>query len=169
MSEARPGRRIVLHPGDVYFGSGPAVVETVLGSCLSIVLRNPLTGFAAMSHCMLPRGGAVEKATASNPETYKYVDTCITVMLDLLEPHGGLASVEVKIFGGADMFPPSAAKRSGAIGAENAAVAMDLLQARNMRILRSDLGGNQGRKVRFDTRTGEVLVRRLNAAQVVLE
>ncbi len=164
---ARQVRRIVLHPGELYFGEGPAIVETVLGSCLSVVLRNPVSGFAAMSHCMLPHRGSAAKALAADPEAYKYVDSCIPMMLHLMAGHGGVESLEVKVFGGADMFPPSLAGRASAVGAENAAVALDRLQAQNLRVLRKDLGGTRGRKIRFDTKTGDVFVRHLRSAQVV--
>jgi chemotaxis protein CheD len=105
---------------------------------------------------------------AADPEAYNYVDTWIQIMLELMAGHGALASLEVKVFGGADMFPPSLAGRAGAVGAENSAVAMDQLQARKLRVLRTDLGGDRGRHVRFDTETGEVLVRYLDSARRVM-
>jgi chemotaxis receptor (MCP) glutamine deamidase CheD len=164
-STAQRVRRIVLQPGEAYFGPGPAVIETVLGSCLSVVLRDPDSGFAAMSHCMLPRRGSAVKPLAADPEAYNYVDTCIPMLLELMASHGDPASLEVKVFGGADMFPPSLAGRAGAVGAENTAVAMDQLQARKLRVFRTDLGGNRGRHVRFDTETGEVFVRYLSSVR----
>ena len=121
-----------------------------------------------MSHCMLPRRGSPAAALATDPETYKYVDTCIATMLELMLPHGGLASLEVKVFGGADMFPTSLAGRTGAVGAQNASVAMELLQAPKLRVLRTDLGGTRGRQIRFDAETGEVFVRYLKAAIPVM-
>ena len=164
---ARRVRRVVLRPGEAYFGSWPAVVETVLGSCLSIVLRYPGSGFAAMSHCMLPRRGLAVTPMAADPEVYNYVDTCIPMLLELMVSHGDAASLEVKVFGGADMFPPSLAGRAGAIGAENTAVAMEQLQARKLRVCRTEVGGNRGRHVRFETETGEVFVRYLSSVKQV--
>jgi chemotaxis protein CheD len=117
---------------------------------------------------MFPRRASLLKPLAADPEAYNYVDTCIPMLLELMASHGGVASLEVKVFGGADMFPPSLAGRAGAVGAENTAVAMDHLQARKLRVIRTDLGGNRGRHVRFDTETGEVFVRYLDSIRQVM-
>ena len=155
-----PVRKVFLEPGDVYFGSGAARVETVLGSCVSIVLNNPHTGYAAMCHCMLPRWPGKNVPQAIDRALYRYVDTCIPRMLDVIEAHGGIASLEVRLFGGADMFVSSMRRT---VGAENIRVAAELLNKRGLVVLQSDTGGTSGRKVRFHTWSGEVLVRRIQS------
>ncbi|MDU3295496.1 MAG: chemoreceptor glutamine deamidase CheD, partial [Pseudomonas aeruginosa] len=48
---------VKLLPGE-YFASGEdLVIVTVLGSCVSVCLRDPLNGIAGMNHFMLPERG----------------------------------------------------------------------------------------------------------------
>jgi chemotaxis receptor (MCP) glutamine deamidase CheD len=46
----------------------------------------------------------------------------------------------------------------------NCEVATEVLQAEGFRVAASSMGGTSGLNIRFDTRTGEVLLRRLNGA-----
>ena len=155
-----PVRKVFLEPGDVYFGAGATRVETVLGSCVSIVLSNPRTRYACMSHCLLPRWPGKKTPHAVDRALYRYVDTCVPRMLALFEAHGGTEALEVRLFGGADMFETSVRRT---VGAENVRVAIELLKKRGLAVLEADTGGTSGRKVRFHTWSGEVLVRRIQS------
>ena len=46
--------RVYLSPGEIIATRDPIVVQTTLGSCVSVALRDPLTGFAAMCHAAMP-------------------------------------------------------------------------------------------------------------------
>ena len=165
MNAAGTRKAVFLNPGDLYFGKGPARVATVLGSCVSVILRNPHDCYAAMCHCLLPRWKKTGMPLPADPELRRYVDTCIPLMLKMLEKHGGLDSIEAKVFGGAYMFTSRNGVCVRHVGAENTAVALELLQRRSLPVASSDIGGNYGRKILFYTDTGEVRVRRLNSDQ----
>ncbi len=64
---------VKLLPGE-YFASGEdLVIVTVLGSCVSVCLRDPLNGIAGMNHFMLPSAASAatrprrRRATAATP------------------------------------------------------------------------------------------------------
>jgi chemotaxis receptor (MCP) glutamine deamidase CheD len=48
------------------------------------------------------------------------------------------------------------------VGRLNCEIAVEVLRAESLHVTASSLGGTSGLGIRFDTRTGEVLLRRLN-------
>jgi chemotaxis protein CheD len=78
-----------------------------------------------------------------------------------------LQGIEVKMFGGADMFPLSRPEdRRLRVGEENAGTASNILQSRGLPIVSQDVGGTRGRKILFDAGTGEVLLKRLGPGTI---
>ncbi|MFN9459386.1 MAG: chemotaxis protein CheD, partial [Acidobacteriota bacterium] len=70
-------KRFFLHPGAVRFSDQPERIETILGSCVSVSLRDPVTAAAALSHCLLP----VAPPSAPDEDRYRFCDTAIEGML----------------------------------------------------------------------------------------
>ena len=157
-------RAVFLNPGELYFGDGRARVKTILGSCISVSMRSPESGLAAMCHCLLPHWRGPGEVPGLQ-EFYKYVDLCVPMMLDRFANQNTLASLEVKIFGGADMFRRGERTTLTAVGRDNAETALHILTTRGLDILTADVGGTAGRKIVFDTWSGEVYVRRLRPGQ----
>jgi chemotaxis protein CheD len=74
------------------------------------------------------------------------------------------SEIEVKCFGGADMFTQKNAD-SGlvSIGKQNIITAEKTLASEGLTLRVKDVGGRQGRKILFYTHTGEVLLKRLSS------
>ena len=68
------------------------------------------------------------------------------------------SDIEIKVFGGADMY---ASRRSLSVGKQNIATALKTIKEERLNLLASDVGGTQGRKIFFNTYTGDVLLKRL--------
>ena len=69
------------------------------------------------------------------------------------------------MFGGADMIMVRKGSRSWEnqrVGRKNVVMARDVARDHNLVIKNSDVGGTLGRKLYFDTETGEVWLKRLN-------
>jgi chemotaxis protein CheD len=94
----------------------------------------------------------------------RYVDYSIRDIARQLDEMGAVrAEVQVKVFGGADvLLVTDAASSKATIGKMNCDVATQVLQAEGFCVAASSVGGKSGLNIRFDTRTGEVLLRRLN-------
>lgn len=142
--------RIYLRPEELVIAEEPAVVTTVLGSCISIVLYCPRLQIGAICHATMPSG------KEQNPS--KYVDQSIHFMLDRFEKLSVTRrETVVKVFGGADMFAPkNPATERQTIGAQNVRVAMATLAQVGLEPAATDVGGTQGRKLVFYSHTGEV-------------
>jgi len=159
---------IYLHPGEAYLAREPVVIRTILGSCVGVTFWNARLGVGALTHSQLPR--CPISVPALKPAIgRRYVDFSIRDIARQLDVLGALRSeVQVKLFGGADVLLISdAAALKPTVGKMNCEVAVEVLRTEGFHVTASSLGGNSGVNLRFDTRTGEVLLRRLNGAQAI--
>jgi chemotaxis protein CheD len=70
--------------------------------------------------------------------------------------------IEVKAFGGADMFGKRPVDKGLiSVGKQNIAVAQKIIEKGGLTVVSMDVGGNQGRKIFFNTQSGEIMLKRL--------
>lgn len=154
-----------LQPGELYLTRTPAILRTILGSCVSVTFWSPRVGAGALCHGMLPRAPKVWPAGIDASEGHRYVDFSIRYLAQKFDALGvPREEVEVKLFGGADVLP-LLADRGGrpTVGALNCQAAEEVLAEEGFNVTASDLGGTRGRRIHFHTGTGVVLVYRLGA------
>jgi len=149
-----------LQPGEVYLARSPAILKTVLGSCVGVTFWSPRLGLGALCHGVLPRCPPGVAAA----EGYRYVDFAISDLARQFETFGAIrGEVQIKVFGGADVLPVhSTLSWKATVGHQNWHTALEVLRDEHFTILASDLGGSVGRTIQFHTGTGEVLLRRLS-------
>jgi chemotaxis protein CheD len=91
----------------------------------------------------------------SDIETMKYGNlSIIRIMEGMLSFGCDYGSIVAKVYGGAEVLTGVSTRFH--IGKRNIAVAFDLLNEFRIPIVFSDVGGDKGRKITFNTRTGEV-------------
>lgn len=150
---------VYLKPGEVYFSDKPTLVTTVLGSCIAVTMFYHRLNLGAICHGLLPKGSCTDG--------FKYVDCSIREMVQRYDTYGiNRSEIEVKLFGGSDMFDISE-RRDGCltVGNQNVSMAIQVVEKEHLRLLTSDIGGSQGRKIHFKTHTGEVFLKRLRKAE----
>ncbi|HEY3309884.1 MAG TPA: chemotaxis protein CheD [Desulfuromonadaceae bacterium] len=148
-------QNVYLKPGEIYVSRVPALVSTVLGSCVSITLFSPESKAGAMCHALLPSG--------SIDEGFRYVDSTLDYMFSRLSAVSGRSSgFEAKLFGGADVLKPGGLL-SGApsVGSQNVEIALQVIKRLGMVLTASDTSGDRGRKIFFYSNTGEVFLRQV--------
>ena len=131
----------VLHPGDVALAERGERLETLLGSCVAIVLTDPRRTIGAMCHIVHSKP-ATTGATASAA----YADVALDRMYKLLRSRG----IEPRLchayaYGGGNMFP--ALFTQGHVGDENAQWVLDALAHDGVPVLFHDFGGNTYRRL----------------------
>ena len=145
-------RQVYLHPAQMSFCETSSLVETVLGSCVAVTLWERRSHIGCICHAVMPRGGG--------REPLKYVDSSIRLMLELMDGRRiRRRDIEVKLFGGASMRGAMSGRLN--VGQQNVAEALAVLERAGLSPRTSDTGGTAGRKLRFYSATGEVLVGRL--------
>jgi chemotaxis protein CheD len=145
---ATPAAVHVLHPGDIVCAERGARLETLLGSCVAIVLTDPRRTVGAMCHivhsCPAPRdaSGRPSKRASSGA----YADVALRTMYAQLHARGIVPRLcEAYVYGGANMFPDFVAEPS--VGDRNARWALAALAADGVRVLAHDVGGQRHRRL----------------------
>ena len=158
-----PVREIYLQPGESQLVSEPAVIRTILGSCVGVTFRHARLGLSGMCHPMLPTCSQERRAQQEVEINRKFVDFTIQEMAQRLDALGAPRhEVEIKLFGGADVLPVSQSSTKPTVGRLNCEAALATLESEGFHIAASSLGGKSGVNIRLDSRTGEVLLRRLS-------
>lgn len=154
---------IYLKPGELCTSKNPVVVTTVLGSCVSVTLFHPPSGVAAICHVLQPRCPRPELCAVQCRERFRYAVCTIEEMGRRLLNYGLLPKdMEVKLFGGAALIGAQKPEMvANSIGQLNVKAALETLGNCGFLLKVMDVGGNFGRKIIFDTSTGEVLMKRL--------
>lgn len=125
-----------------------------IGSCVVITLYDPVKRIGAMAHPML-----IENASKNVDNPLRFVGNAIYAMIEALEKMGARKSrLEAKVVGGANMFKVFDANPES-IGTLNAEAAKVKLEEEGIKIVANDTGGNIGRSITFDLKTGLVEVR----------
>jgi chemotaxis protein CheD len=155
--------QVYLQPGEFHVARSPAILRTILGSCVGVTFWSSRLGIGALCHGVLPKS----PGKVTEVEGYRYVDFAISDLVRKFEGFGALREeVQIKVFGGADVLPivPTRAWKE-TVGHQNWYMAMKILQQYGFRVLASDVGGPLGRTIQFNTGSGEVLLRRLSRAE----
>jgi two-component system chemotaxis response regulator CheB len=149
--------QIFLLPGEMDWRREPCVLATLLGSCVAVCLHDPGKGWGGMNHFMVP-----SRNQGPSLEPGKCGDSAIAALLRLAEMAGSRRSdLVAQVFGGGAVVGHLASVGQaglGNIGDRNVAAARAALVAAGVRIQRHDTGGTQGRRVHFDTATGNATI-----------
>jgi chemotaxis protein CheD len=146
--------RIFVH-GDAYS------VTTVLGSCVSVCLWDPISKTGGMNHYMLPLWNGEDLASP------KYGSIAITEMIEKMIRLGSdKRDLRAKIFGGGEMLRVTNAALN--VGERNVLLAYGVLEKENIPIVGADVGGKIGRKIIYDLRTGDAFVKRLSQIEDII-
>lgn len=136
----------------------PATIITfALGSCVGIVLYDPVARVGGLAHVMHPSSRKVR----NNLNRAKFVDTAVELMLSRMAKKGAMRNrIQAKIFGGAKMFRSNRATPGVMqIGEENVRATREELSRRSIPVVAESTGGEKGRTVFFDVTSGRVTVR----------
>jgi chemotaxis protein CheD len=142
----RPGKRIHVVQGEHCISSDPDVMlTTILGSCVAVCMRDPVTGVGGMNHFLLPEGKA-----EGLDESRRYGAYAMELLInELLRSGARRERLEAKLFGGARMFGGLSD-----VGASNAAFAEKFLRDEGIPVVGSSLGGVGARRVQYWPTTG---------------
>ena len=147
----------VILPGEYFVSREPKVIYTVLGSCISVCLRDPLAGVGGMNHFMLA-APASDNALDRWVDTGRYGSFAMEMLMNEIFKRGGKKErLEAKVFGGGKIYDGTID-----IGAKNAAWALDFLEREGICPLKADVGDLCPRKVYYFTDSGKVLLKKLD-------
>lgn len=144
-------------PGEQYVTRTPGeLVVTVLGSCVSACVRDPIAGVGGMNHFMLPESddGIWGKARSS----LRFGNFAMEQLVnDILTQGGRRERLIVKVMGGGNVLDNCVD-----VGARNSEFVEAYLQAEGLKIASKDLRGNYARRVHFMPVEGRLWMKKLH-------
>lgn len=147
---------VKIAPGELYVANDDIVLTTVLGSCVSACLYDPIAGVGAMNHFMLPDGGNHNDQVSRLARFGSYAMD--QLLNEMLKVGCRKEDIQVKVTGGGNIIGGAAN-----IGIKNTQFVIDYLRDDGLNILSADLGGSRARKVVFIPKEGgRLLVRKLD-------
>jgi chemotaxis protein CheD len=158
-AELMPGGLSVVGPG--------WLLQTLVGSCVAVVLWDPASRYGGMCHFVLSHRGSRGEGQppASSPDA-RYGVEALALLKDRMGPFTGLGSAQAPVahvIGGAAMLDAHDG-RAGLIGRTNAELALGWVAQEGLRLGEVQVGGQSGRRIRFDTSTGALDVTDVVAA-----
>ncbi len=133
-----------------------ALTTLGLGSCVGIVLYDPITKVSGLAHVMLPDSTQIR----NNSNVAKFADTAIDKLIDdMIALGASKGRLVAKIAGGAQMFSFGSTNELMRIGDRNTKASKEKLQALGIRLLAQETGENYGRTIEFYSETGDLLIK----------
>ncbi len=138
-----------LFPSQLFVSVKPIDIQTLLGSCIAVCLYDIKLKFGGMNHYMVPLWNGEGLASP------KYGNIAIEMLIEKMRQMGSVpANLVAKIFGGANQYEYE--NNIIMVGKRNIEVAESILSKNKLHIAAKSIGGPQGRKIIFNTETGQV-------------
>lgn len=143
---------IYLYPAALIVPDKPSLVHTILGSCVSVCLYDKVKKTGGINHFMLPLWNGDGLATP------KYGNIAIEKLVEKLSITGSRKEhLIAKVFGGGEVIDYSS--KAFNIGLRNINIAFEILSELSIPVVSQSTGGKHGRKIVFNSHTGEVIHR----------
>ena len=147
-------------PGEYFVTRNDEIITTVLGSCISACVRDPVLRVGGMNHFMLPEDITNGSSSWLDPSVglaTRYGSFAMESLInDLLKLGARRERLEVKLTGGGRILASMTD-----VGARNIEFARHWLQLEGLKVAGEDVGETHARRVQYFPTTGRVLMFRL--------
>lgn len=143
---------------DLKVGKESDVLRTTLGSCVGIVLYDPVQKLGAVCHIMLAKD-PTGKDAQKNP--YKYGESALPLLIQSMKDQGSaIGQYSCRIFGGASMFKGINSQFLHNIGEQNIAIVKKYMESKQIPIIVEDVAGYEGRTISLYCDDGRLLLKK---------
>lgn len=153
-----PVQKKRIYVGEVVASSTPLVLQTLLGSCVAVCLRDPVAGIGGMNHILLPG-----KCESGDQPSRCGVHAMELLINAIMRQGGDRRRLEAKAFGGANVV---ASLQSPTVGEQNAAFIRSFLRTERIPLVAQRLGGIRPVQVHFRTDTGKTTVHTVDGSRL---
>lgn len=146
-------------PGEYYATNGEEMIVTVLGSCVSVCLRDNYTGVGGLNHFLLPH----DRSNANTPltESARYGVYAMELLINhLLKLGAQRHRLEAKVFGGGNVIKDITFAK---VGERNVSFVLAHLAQEGIPIVARDLLDDYPRKVHFFPHSGRVMLKKIKS------
>lgn len=144
--------RLIIHPGEWYFGSEYNSLYTLLGSCVALSVWHPTLKLGGLCHYLLAQQPSHSRSTEllRGIGAGRYASSVLPLLTQAMQRYAALDEYQLGLFGGGDAFVHSV------IGQQNIAYAQAWLTAQHLKLSHSDLGGINSRTLALNVNTGAI-------------
>ena len=136
-------------------GAKDTLITYSLGSCIAVIIWDPVVKVGGLLHFMLPDSKLDKNRAALTP--YMFADSGIPPMFREAYAYGAKKDrLVVKAVGGSQLLDPSGLFN---IGQRNYQMMMRLFQKNRITIAKEDIGGSVNRTVSLDVGTGRTVLK----------
>lgn len=136
-------KTIDVHIGQVAVARNGELLKAILGSCVGIGIIWREKAICGLAHCLLAESPAPTFAIGG-----RFVDQAFRSLIAMMKIRpDDLDKVQVVIVGGGNMTNPGAKNSADLVGAHNFRTALKEAKTHCLRIVHSDGGGEEGRKI----------------------
>lgn len=150
---------VKLLPGEFYATNDNTMIVTVLGSCVSVCLRDPISGVRGMNHFLLPNDDGARSSILS--ESARYGSYAMEILVNhMLKLGAKRHSLEAKVFGGGNVMKGFMLNN---VGERNVEFTFDYLEREQIPVLAKDVLNDYPRKVYFLPNEGVVKIKKIKS------
>jgi len=156
---------IVVGIGECAVSDDPdaVLVTYALGSCIAVVIFDPVLKVGGLLHYMLPDSALDQEKARRRP--FMFADTGIPLLFQQAYQLGAMRSrIEVAVLGGAQVMDTS---ETFNIGKRNHLALRKIFWKAGILVRNEDVGGTQSRTVRLEMTSGRIVVRRGLTEEVI--
>lgn len=155
---------VTIFPGEFHATGQDRVIYTLLGSCISVVLYDPVKKVGGMNHFMLP--DTIDKERFYLSKSGKYGMYAMELLINELIKLGGIKkNFKAKVFGGGSVLGSKVGNVSK-VPENNIRFALAYLEEEKIPLIASNIGGNEARKVYFFIKESRILLKRIAKSEV---
>ncbi|HCL57979.1 MAG TPA: chemoreceptor glutamine deamidase CheD [Spirochaetia bacterium] len=154
----------ILYPGEYFVSGDDVIISTVLGSCVSVCLFDPVSRIGGMNHFMLPQDVEINEKKIYTSKTQYGIFAMDMIINESLKKGASKKNLQAKLFGG--LFDEESRFQ---VGKNNIDFARKYLSLENIPIVSESIGGLDARKIYFYPHTGKTLVKKISNQNRIVE
>jgi chemotaxis receptor (MCP) glutamine deamidase CheD len=151
-------RKLRIFIGEVKASAEPLLVQTLLGSCVAVCLRDPESRIGGMNHILVP--GVCQPGHLPSSSGVHAMELLINQIMRL---GGDRRRLVAKAFGAANVV---AGLQPPTIGDLNAKFVREFLAVEKIPLVAQRLGGTHAVQVHFKTDTGKTIVHSVDGSRL---
>lgn len=157
---------VTINPGEYFVSGGNVVISTLLGSCVSACLYDPINRVVGMNHFLLSNRRYSKNMPMHITEAGRYgVNAMELVINGMFKLGARRENLRAKVCGGGSVLQSSGKSDNFfCVGEVNCRFVLEFLKNDGIPVVAANLGGDRGRIVRFSSGDFSVLIRKIRTA-----
>ena len=155
--------RIRIRPGEYFVANRNVILSTLLGSCVSACLYDPVARIIGMNHFLMSNRRYAKNMPSCITEAGRYgIHSMELLINEMMKLGARRVNLRAKAFGGGAVLPISnRGDNFFCVGDVNVKFIREFLKNEGIPLVSSDLGGDRGRVVHFCFSDYSVYVRKI--------